>query len=384
RSAERQAAAGRTTAVATDLVAGLRTLRGIGAQRHAAVRYRGASEQALAATRRAASATGTYQGVTTLLSGLFLAAIAGVAGWYATTGRLTVGELVAVVGLAQFLAEPVRTLGFSGQILAMARASADRVAAVLGATPLVEPGLRTAQAPTDPRIELRAVSCRTLRDVSFRIAPGELVGVVADDQRDADTLLALLAGRVPADEITGAVLVDGVPVSELTLDALRATVLVEHHDVALFEGTLRSNIAGARDGTADEDLLAALHTAAAEDLLVNRDEGVDLPVTDRGMSLSGGQRQRIGVARALIADPPVLVLHDPTTAVDAVTEERLAQRLTRARVRGPAATVVVTSSPALLGKADRVVVVRAGTVDREGCHADLVETDDDYRTAVLR
>ncbi|GAB3440195.1 ABC transporter ATP-binding protein [Actinophytocola sediminis] len=385
RTADQQAELGRTTALATDLVAGLRTLRGIGAQHHAAVRYQKSSARALAATRRAAGAIGLQQGVTTAASGLFLTVVAGVAGWFALLGRLTVGELVAVVGLAQFVAEPVRVLGFATRIAATARASADRVASVLAAPFLVEPGELAAPAPADPRVELRAVTYRTLTDVSLCVRSGELLGVVADDQRDANALLELLSGRAPAADLTGEVQVDGAPVGDLSLAALRSRVLVEHHDVALFEGTLRSNLlAGAPPEATDAQLAEAMHTAAAEDLLDDRAAGLDTPVTDRGRSLSGGQRQRVGLARALLADPPVLVLHDPTTAIDAVTEERLAARLARARAGGLRATIVVTSSPALLGRMDRVVVVRNGKVDREGQHADLVGADTDYREAVLR
>ena len=372
RTADQQAALGRTTALATDLVAGLRTLRGIGAQHNAAVRYQESSATALAATRRAAGAIGLQQGVTTAVSGLFLTAVAGVAGWFALTGRLTVGELVAVVGLAQFVAEPVRTLGFATRIAAAARASADRVAGVLSAPFRVEPGDRPAPAPKDPRVELRAVTYRTLDAVSLSVRPGELLGVVADDQRDADAVLALLSGH----ELRADVFVDGAPVSALSLEALRHTVLVEHHDVALFEGTLRSNLLA---DLPDADLLGALRAAGADEF-----DDLDLPVTDRGRSLSGGQRQRVGLARALAADPPVLVLHDPTTAVDAVTEERLAGRLAAARHGGDRATIVVTSSPALLSRMDRIVVLRNGKVDREGRHHDLVGADTGYREAVLR
>lgn len=172
-------------------------------------------------------------------------------------------------------------------------------------------------------------------------------------------------------------MVNGTPVGELGIDARRRAVLVEQHDVALFEGSLRENLS--HEALSDAELAAAVAVAAAEDVV---EVGLDHPVTDRGNSLSGGQRQRIGLARALLADRPVLVLHDPTTAVDAVTEELIAERLTERR-RGRS-TLVVTSSPALLGKADRVVVVADGRVTRTGTHTELVEVDEAYRKAVLR
>lgn len=167
--------------------------------------------------------------------------------------------------------------------------------------------------------------------------------------------------------------VGGTPIDELDIDVVRRTVLLEQHDTDLFEGTLRSNL------LVDSPSLERVMTAAgAADLI----DELDRPLADRGQSLSGGQRQRLGLARALLADPPVLVLHDPSTAVDAVTEELLAEGL--ADVRAGQTTLVLTSSPALLGKMDRVVVVADGQVVAEGIHADLAASDAFYQEAVLR
>ncbi|MFV2018147.1 ABC transporter ATP-binding protein [Micromonospora sp. LOL_023] len=393
RTADQQAAAGTTTALATDLVNGLRALRGLGAQHNAARRYRESSQHTLAVTLRATTMGGVYQGITAGASGLFLAAVAGAAGWMAVGGRISIGEFITVVGLAQFVAEPVRALGFCGQLAAAVWASAGRVARVLAAAPAVLPGQRPAPRPTPVRLALTGVSYRSLSDVDLQVRAGELIGVVAHDPRDAQALLDLLRGGVPADDYRGTVSVDAVAVSELTIDALRERVLVEPHDTALFEGTLRSNLLVHAGGDADQ-LPAAISAACVDDIVALHPAGLDHPVTERGASLSGGQRQRIGLARALVTDPPILVLHDPSTAVDPATEQRLAVGLRAAR-HGPSrgagvdrvdapATVVVTSSPTLLTQADRVVVLDGGRVTVTGRHHDLAQNDPTYRTAVLR
>ncbi|OLF13190.1 ABC transporter [Actinophytocola xinjiangensis] len=379
RAAAAQAAAGETTALATDLVRGVRALRGIGAQASAADAYRTSSRTALRASLRAATTTGVQQGLTAAVSGLFLAAVAGFAGWLALDGRITIGELITVVGLAQFIAEPVRVLGFAGPILARARASADRLVRVLTAPPVVAPGTRTALPDTG--VTLHDVGYRTLADLNLDLAPGETVGVVGYDQRDCDALLELLAGTVPAGDYRGSVSVGGVPLAELDLAASRGMVLVEQHDVALFEGTLRSNLNAGTEHPA-HTVEAALAAAAAEDIVAAHPDGLDHPVTDRGSTLSGGQRQRLGLARALATGPPVLVLHEPTTAVDAVTEERIARGI--AQLRGSACTLLVTASPALLAVADRVLVLDGGRITAAGTHAELSEVDERYREAVLR
>ncbi|MGC4892312.1 ABC transporter transmembrane domain-containing protein [Micromonospora sp. DT31] len=384
RSAAQQEALADTTALAVDLVSGLRVLRGIGAQPHAAGRYAAASRHALAVTLRAATSKGLHLGLTTAANGLFLAAVAGVAGWLALQGRLTVGELVTVVGLAQFVAEPVQTLGFCVQLFAMARASAARVARVLGAEPLVRPGdARRPDRVDGPRLALDRVGHAGLDEVCLRVDPGEIVGVLAYDPADAEALVALLAGRVPADGRRGVVRVDGLPADELRLDDLRAAVLVEPHDVMLFEGTLAANLAAGRPAEAQR-LHAAVRAAAAQDVVDAHPGGLAHRLVERGANLSGGQRQRLGLARALGADPPVLVLHDPTTAVDAATEAQIADGLAGARRAGRRATMLITSSPALLRITDRVVVIADGRVVAEGPHDHLLATEARYREETLR
>ncbi|MCO7221014.1 ABC transporter ATP-binding protein [Klenkia sp. PcliD-1-E] len=363
RTATQQADVARTAGLATDLVRGTRVLRGIRAEDAAADRYRRTSGTALASTLRAARAVGAYRGATVLGSGLFAVVVAGVAGALALDGAMTVGQLVTVVGLAQFLAEPVGLLGFAGQKVAEARASAARVVAVLAAEPVHPAGPVPAPGPGSVAVP----------DRGFHVEPGETVGVVAPDPADAADLVALLGGRRRPGP--GELLLDGVDVAGLDPAAVRARVLVEPHAVVLFEGTLRSAVdPGGR--APDAALADALAAAGAHDLA-----DLELPVADRGRSLSGGQRQRVGLARALLRAPQVLVLHDPTTAVDAVTEGDVADGL--ARLRSGRTTVLVTSSPALLGRCDRVVVLRDGAVVATGTHRELAGRPD-YRAAVLR
>jgi len=379
RVADQQEQAGRATSLATDLVTGLRPLRGIGAQEAAAERYREVSRRSLGATLRAAKTQGGYLAASTTLSTLLACGIAILAGWFALTGRITVGQFITVIGLAQFLIEPFGTLAVVPSWIAEARASADRVALVADAGLVLPEGAATpAEHPCDLR--LSGVRHGPLDGLDLHVRPGEFVGVVARRPGDADALVRLLS--VPAD-YHGSVLLGGSPLEQVERAHARRLLLVEPHHADLFTGTIAANVAVHADG---EILTDALHAAAADEVLATQPDGLDAVVAERGASLSGGQRQRLALARALLARPPVLVLHDPTTAVDAVTEHAIAQGI-RALRHGPDAgfaTIVITSSPALLAATDRVVVLGDGAVAAEGAHETLGASDETYRQLVLR
>ncbi|MFC7493976.1 MULTISPECIES: ABC transporter ATP-binding protein [unclassified Nocardioides] len=370
RAHERQEAIGRATGLATDLVRGLRPLKGIGAEAVAHARYQGQSRSAMRASMVAARSEGVLYGLTNALSMAFLAVVALVAGRQALDGDLSIGELVSVVGLAQFVAEPMGMIAYLVAQLARSRASARRLVVLFGAPPLVEVGDRVSSGVAS--LVLGEVTDGSLRSVSLEVAPGETVAVVAEDPADAEALMHLLRGE--GRPTSGQVLVGGVPLTELRIEEAQRMLVVAEHHVDLFEGTLRSNVDHA-DRLTDERFATVMAASSATDL-------PDEPVTVDGTTLSGGQRQRLGLARALAADPPVLVLHDPTTAVDAVTEQRIAEGIDAVR-RPDGATLVLTSSPALLARADRVVHVVDGRVAAVGTHAALAELEA-YRAAVLR
>ncbi len=342
--------------MATDLVTGLRVIKGIGAERAAGEAYRRASRRALAARLAAVRFEGGYTAATGVVTGLFLVVVAWVGGRLALDGVISVGELVAGVGLAQFLIGPLERLTSVGPLLAGARGSGRRIGTLLAAPPAVHAG--TGTLPGDP--------AGALRVRGLDVAAGEHVGVVALSPADAAGLLDVLAR-----DADGACVLDGTDLAGVDLDEARRAVLVARHDATLFEGTVAENT-----GT-DPEALAA---AAADEVLDALPGGLDAELGERGRTLSGGQRQRLLLARALAARAPVLVLHDPTTAVDAATEHRIADGV--ARLRAGRTTVLVTTSPALLARCHRVLLVQDGTVVAAGPHAELV-ADERYRTAVL-
>lgn len=376
RSEPEQERAARAAGVAADLVAGVRVLKGMGAEPAAVRRYVDTSRSALAATLRATRAQAWYQGAVLAANGLFLALVALVGGRLATQGEISVGGLVAAVGLAQFLIGPLQIFGWVNGQLAQARASASRIAQVLAAPPAVDAG--TDPPPADPLGALRVRELRhgPIDGLDLAVRPGEFLGVVAPDPAAATALLGCVGREVEPGH--GTVELDETPLTAYRPRDARRSVLVAAHDAALFAGSVRENVEAAAAG---RDVTAALAAAQADEVAAALPDGLDTLVGEQGRSLSGGQRQRIALARALAAQPPVLVLHDPTTAVDAVTESRIAAGV-RA-LRQDRTTVVLTTSPALLAVADRVVVLDGGRARAEGSHAELLHSDPGYRTAVL-
>ncbi|WP_134766305.1 ABC transporter ATP-binding protein [Nocardioides sp. 1609] len=385
RSRVQQERTATSAGLAVDLVRGLRVLQGIGGQSAGAARYRVASGEARDAAVHVAGARAALAGLAQVLSGLFLAVVTLLAGRLALEGEISVGELIAIVGLTQFLAEPIAILADMSAQLASAVASGRRIVDFLAAPHLpagaADPAGATAHGVT---VSLAGVAHGSLRGLDLHSPPGELLGVAVADPADAQALVRLLAGDAHPDDVVGDVRLGGTPLGDLDVGARRGTLVVVPHRVDLFEGTLRSNVDpwGRLD---DEALARVLVASAADEVLALRPGGLDEPVSASATTYSGGQRQRVAVARALAADAPVLVLHDPTTAVDPVTEQRVAAGIHD--LRGPNAgaltTWLVTCSPTLLARTDRVVLVREGRVVLEGTHHDLL-AHETYRATVLR
>ncbi|WP_328369794.1 ABC transporter ATP-binding protein/permease [Streptomyces sp. NBC_00445] len=377
RSEAEQERAAHASAVAADLVAGLRILKGIGGESTAMSRYRTTSRDSLQATLKAARAQAFQSGMVLTLTGCLIAAVALVGGRLAANGSISLGQLVSAVGLALFLLGPLEVLAWVNAELAQGRASASRIAEVLAAPHTVDAGEGTLPQPVRGAVRLSGVSLGGLRDVDLEVAPGELLGVVTTDPAQATDLMRALARQTDPD--SGTVELDGVPLRDLDPAQLRTAMLVAEHDADLFEGTVHDNVtASAPDGADPEPAMAAAGVAQVAQSLP---DGADTAVSERGRSLSGGQRQRVALARALAADRPVLVVHDPTTAVDAVTEAGIATGIRE--IRKGRTTILVTTSPGLLSVTDRVVLLEDGRVSDTAPHADLIRRHESYRAAVL-
>ncbi|MGM0700598.1 MAG: ABC transporter transmembrane domain-containing protein [Actinomycetota bacterium] len=393
---EAVASAGRS---ASDLMHGLRVIKAMGGEPWAVRRYRATSDAAAEAGVATGEKTGRLAGLGALVMSAVLAIVLIVAGLRLIDGQMSVGALIGILGMTAFLTEPMRALADIVGLFAQSHGAAERIARLLTSI--------DAEAGTGDATDTSAEAAPTTRDAAdirpsvtttetgititgwptttesraLTTVGGELTCIVSDDAEDAAMLLA-----------------------ELTSHARSlgpARMLVAPHDVDLFEGTIGSNITMvvADDITdTDDDPDAADHppisaevlaASGVDELLDLVDGGLGYRIQELGGNLSGGQRQRVALARALNADPQILVLAEPTTAVDAVTEAKIAHGLSRLRRRrGDQATIILTSSPAFLAAADTVVYRPTSGPLLIGRHADLLETDTDsaeaYRDTVTR
>ena len=380
-STAQQAAIGEASSRATDIMTGLRVLKAGGGERWAAEQYRVASQGAAEAGIVTAERSGRVAGIGSLGMAAVLVMVLVAAGYRVVAGEMEIGTLVSVVGVAVFFEEPVRMITMMVSVFARSHGAAQRLVDLQGSAPVDESGT---EVPEGSRLELRDLPLPDGRALDLEVARGEVVALVAEQPAAADAVTLAIAGH---GDHTDAVLVGGHRRSALVPE-LAGHLVVAPHRVDLFVGTIRSNIALQHGRVGDEGVEVdddVVHASAVAEIVEHLPDGLDHVVQEGGRNLSGGQRQRIALARALHADPDVLVLHEPTSAVDAVTEWEIAQAVREMRTRRSGqATLIVSSSPPLLATADRVVHLPAHGEPRSGTHAGLRASSKTYRTAVDR
>ncbi|WP_432565312.1 ABC transporter transmembrane domain-containing protein [Kineococcus sp. SYSU DK003] len=358
---------GELTSIGTDTVRGLRILRGIGGEEVFLGRYRAKSQAVRAAGVRVATWEAALEALQILVPGLLVAALVW-AGARATVQReITAGDLVALYGYAAFLTSPLRMLVEAADKYVRALIAARRLISLLEVPPAVRDDGRT----PSPGGELADPESGVLA------APGVLTAVVCDPPEDA----AVLARRLTRFDDDTRATFGGVPLRRMPITDVRARVLLAEDDAQLFSGTVREQVDPEHRAT-DADVLRVMEVADAVEILDLVDGGLAGVVTERGRSLSGGQRQRLALARVLLREAEALVLVEPTSAVDAHTEARIAARLRRARAGRT--TVVATASPLVLPQVEQVCWVRAGRLVDRGTHAELLTRDASYRRFVTR
>jgi ATP-binding cassette subfamily B protein len=339
-------------------------------------------DQQLYATRIQAR----YTPMISFLPNLGLALILLVGGRMVIHGSLTIGAFTAFYAYLLMLISPMRTLGYMLSAAQRATASGARIFQVLDRAPHITV---PADAPPLPdgggRVTLSRVSLTfegaarpALRDIDLDVEPGSTVALVGAMGSGKTALVSLLPRLYEAS--AGSVRIDGADVREVDLVSLRRAIALVTDDPVMFSATVHENIAYGRPEATREEVVRAAEVAQAHDFISELPQGYETRVGERGLTLSGGQRQRIAIARAVLANPRILVLDDATSSVDASTEQEIKTALRE--VMAGRTTFVIAHRLSTIALADEIVVLEDGRVVAHGSHDELLEESDLYREIV--
>jgi subfamily B ATP-binding cassette protein MsbA len=297
------------------------------------------------------------------------------------SGVMTIGVLsVFLAYLARFF-KPIQDLAKMTNSIAQTTVAAERVQGILQTDEQI-PEKPNALIPTTLRGDIvfdhvafgYDPNVPVLRDVSFRIEPGQFVGIVGPTGGGKSTVISLIPRFY--DPSAGSVRADGNDLRDYQLQGLRHQFSFVLQDTILFHGTIAENIAYGQPGATEEEIVRAACLANAHEFIARMPGGYQTLVGDRGMTLSGGQRQRLGIARAIIRNSPVLILDEPTAALDVEAERRVMDALER--VRKGRTVIMIAHRLATLRTADKLIVMHNGVVAEEGDHATLLARDGIY------
>jgi ABC-type multidrug transport system fused ATPase/permease subunit len=357
----------RASDLASDTVAGLRVLRGIGGEDVFVQRFKDASQEVRVAAVHTARMRAILHGLEVLLPGILLLGVVWGGGLLVAAGDLQIGTLVAFAGYSVWMVLPIQTMVEFAQRWASASVSGKRILKLLSVAPTNQWGTA----------DLTYVA--SIRDLKseLEITAGDYLVVVSDSTTDTDQLVDRIGGYLELTEVE----VNSVKLSSFNKPSVRAQILVQEKDPTILSGTVETHFTVKHSGRVSIE--TALTTASADDILDSLDGvGRTAEIIERGRTLSGGQRQRLALARSLYVDPSVLILDEPTSAVDAHSEARIAARIRD--LRHGKTTVIFSSSPLILDTASKVVLLVENKVVATGTHQELLRTNQIYRAMVVR
>jgi ABC-type multidrug transport system fused ATPase/permease subunit len=374
------------TAEAEENVSGVRVVKAFAQEDRQLGRFEHSVARVFDQQMYATKIQARYTPLISFLPNLGLALILLVGGRDVIHGSLTIGSFTAFYAYLLMLISPMRTLGYMLSAAQRATASGARIFQVLDRTPRITSPENAPALPDGPgRVSLRDVSLTfdgathpALKNVDLEIEPGRTVALVGAMGSGKTALVSLLPRLYEATE--GSVRIDGADVRSVDLHGLRKAVALVTDDPFLFSATIHDNIAYARPDATREEVEQAAEVAQAAKFIEALPKGYETLVGERGMTLSGGQRQRIAIARAVLADPRILVLDDATSSVDASTEQEIKQAL--GEVMAGRTTFVIAHRLSTIALADEIVVLEHGEVAAHGSHDELLEDSPLYREIV--
>ena len=375
---------GKAAGLSVDALMNFETVKAFGQERRTVSVYAAALADYVRAAVRANTSLSLLNAIQSLILNVGLAIMVLLAGLEVLEGRMRVGDVTTAVLLVIGLYQPLNMLGFNYREIRQAFIDMEQMVEIGRVAPdVAEPAHPRPLPPASgvgARLAFSQVAFRHgaraqgLDDISFEAAPGTTTAIVGPSGAGKTTMVRLALRLV--DPQSGAVTLDGVDLRDLARGDLRRAVALVPQDVALFNDTLGANIAFGRADATGEEILAAAEAAELGSFIRTVSGGLSVKVGERGLKLSGGERQRVGIARALLADPRLLILDEATSALDGPTEAAIQETLRR--VRRNRTTLVVAHRLSTIVDADQILVLRDGRIVERGGHTGLLARDGDY------
>ena len=373
---------GAVTAIMQDNLAGARVVRAFAREEHEMERFAVVHREFNAANMRAIRIWSIRFGLLYFLSNIATIVVLIYGGWRVITGASTIGTITAFITYLVIVAEPIRNLGMIINVIARAVASGERVFEILDTRPDLT---SKPEAIVPERLKGHVVfdhvgfayrrDAPVLHDINIDARPGSTIALFGLTGAGKSTIASLIPRFY--DVTKGRVLIDGIDVCDLDMEALRRNVGIVMQETLLFSATIRENIAFGRPDATEEEIVAAAKAARAHDFISRLPEGYDSWVGERGVNLSGGQKQRLAIARAILINPPVLIFDDATSSVDTETEFLIQQALDE--LMESRTTFVIAQRLVSLKRADEIIVLDHGRIVQRGTHDQLLKEDGLYR-----
>ena len=371
----------------SESVRGMQTVKGFAAEGHQVRRFEAANDEVSSQQRKIFWDLSIFTPATQMLSQLSLVILFAYGGWLYVKGEIALGSgLVVFAGLLQQFTGQVATISTIANSVQQSLAAARRVFEVMD-TPVDVQSKPNAIVPArlSGKVVFDNVSFSytpekpVFTDISFEAKPGQIVGIFGMTGAGKSTLLGLLPRFY--DPKQGRILIDGKDLRDLDLDAYRRQIGIVYQESFLFSNTVAANIAFGHPHATMEQIEQAARIASAHDFISGLSHGYETVLGESGVDLSGGQRQRLALARALLLQPPILILDDPTASVDAKTENEIVSAL-REAMQGRT-TFVVSSRLSLLRRADTILVLENGRISQTGTHDELAHRPGLYHETAL-
>ena len=375
---------GKAAGLSVDALMNFETVKAFGRERGTVASYASALAEYVQAAVRANTSLSLLNALQALILNVGLAAMVLLAGLQVLEGRMQVGDVTIAVLLVIGLYQPLNMLGFNYREIRQAFIDMEQMVEIGRVVPDIADPVPARPLPpatgSGARLNFDAVGFRHgsratgLEDITFEAAPGTTTAIVGPSGAGKTTVVRLALRLV--DPGSGRVTLDGIDLRDLARTDLRRAVALVPQDVALFNDTLRTNIAFARPGATEAEIQAAAEAAELAAFIEATPGGLSVRVGERGLKLSGGERQRVGIARALLADPRLLILDEATSALDGPTEAAIQETLRR--VRRNRTTLVVAHRLSTVVDADQILVLSQGRIVERGDHATLLARGGEY------